>query len=39
MDEPLNMRIIRHAIYRVARRQGLISAAEADSTNNSITSF
>jgi len=39
MDEPLNMRIIRDAIYLIARSQGLISATEADSTDNSITSW
>mgnify|MGYP001819221722 CR=1 FL=1 len=38
MDEPLNMRKIRHAIYLIARSQGLISAAEADSADYSITS-
>jgi len=38
MDEPLNMRIFRDAIYLIARTQGLISATEADSTDSSITS-
>lgn len=30
MDEPLNTRIIRHAIYLLARSKGLISATEAE---------
>ena len=38
MGEPLKMRIIRDAIYLIARNEGIISASEADSADYSITS-